>query len=137
MLFRSVAVALLDGAVLIDQFAEDRINSDDVWDLIDRTRTHHHKAYDALPAQDQLTTRVALTLKDGSTREKTVAHPPGTGDRLLTDADIVAKYRSLTRSLIDTGRQHAIENAVLNLEALDDISTLTALLTPVVRPALG
>jgi hypothetical protein len=43
-------------------------------------------------------------MKDGSTRENTVAHPPGTGDRLLTDADI---------------------------------STLTALLTPVVRPALG
>jgi 2-methylcitrate dehydratase PrpD len=71
----TVAVALLDGAVLIDQFAEDRINRDDVWNLISRTRTHHHKAYDALPAQDQLTTRVTVTLKDGSTREKTVAHP--------------------------------------------------------------
>ena len=35
--------------MLIDQFAEDRINSDDVWSLIDRTRTHHEKAYDALP----------------------------------------------------------------------------------------
>jgi 2-methylcitrate dehydratase PrpD len=123
--------------VLIDQFAEDRINRDDVWNLIGRTRTHHHKAYDALPAQDQLTTRVAVTLKDGSTREKTVAHPPGTGDHLLTSADIVAKYRNLTRSVIDTGRQDAIEKAVLNLEALDDISTLTDLLTPTVRAALG
>ena len=76
----TVAVALLDGAVLIDQFAEDRINRDDVWNLIGRTRTRHHKAYDELPAQDQLTTRVTVTLKDGSTHEKTVAHPPGTGD---------------------------------------------------------
>jgi len=133
----AVAVALLDGAVLIGQFAEDRINRDDVWNLIDRTRTHHQKAYDALPVEDRLTTRVSVTLKDGSTREKTVAHPPGTGDRLLTDADIIAKYRSLTHSLIDTGRQHAIEKAVLNLEALDDISTLTGLLIPAVRPALG
>ena len=40
-------------------------------------------------------------MKDGSTRENTVAHPPGTGDRLLTDADIDAKYRRLTHSLID------------------------------------
>src|ERR1700691_3579723 len=113
----TVAVALLDGAVLIDQFAEDRINRDDVWNLIGRTRTHHHKAYDALPAQDQLTTRVTVTLKDGSTREKTVAHPPGTGDHLLTGADIVAKYRNLTRSVIDTGRQDAIEKAVLELDS--------------------
>jgi hypothetical protein len=30
-------VALLDGTVLIDQFAADRINSDEVWNLIDRT----------------------------------------------------------------------------------------------------
>jgi aconitate decarboxylase len=133
----AVAVALLDGAVLIDQFAEDRINSDDVWNLIARTRTHHQKAYDALPVEDRLTTRVSVTLKDGSAREKTVAHPPGTGDRLLTDADIVAKYRSLTHSLIDADRQNAIEKAVLNLEALDDISTLTGLLIPAVRAALG
>jgi aconitate decarboxylase len=133
----AVAVALLDGAVLIDQFAEDRINRDDVWNLIDHTRTHHQQAYDALPVEDRLTTRVALTLKDGSTREKTVAHPPGTGDHLLTDADIVTKYRSLTHSLIDADRQDAIEKAVLGLETLEDISTLTGLLIPAVRPALG
>jgi aconitate decarboxylase len=133
----TVAVALLDGAVLIDQFAENRIDRDDVWNLIGRTHTHHHKAYDALPAQDQLTTRVTVTLKDGSTRKKTVAHPPGTGDRLLTGADIVAKYRNLTRSVIDTDRQDAIEKTVLNLDSLDDISALTDLLIPTVRAALG
>ena len=70
----TVAVALLDGAVLIDEFAEDRINRDDVWNLIGRARTHHHKAYDALPAQDQLTTRVTVTLKMAAPA-KTVAHP--------------------------------------------------------------
>jgi 2-methylcitrate dehydratase PrpD len=133
----TVAVALLDGAVLIDQFAEDRINRDDVWNLIDRTGTHHQKAYDALPVEDRLTTRVVLTMKDGTTREKTVAHPPGTGDRQLTDTDIVQKYRSLTHSVIDTDRQDAIEKAVLNIEALGDISTLTDLLIPTVRAALG
>jgi hypothetical protein len=39
--------------------------------------------------------------------------------------------------VIDTDRQDAIEKAVLNLEALDDISTQTDLLTPAVRAALG
>ena len=82
----AVAVALLDGDVLIDQFSEKRINSDDVWNLIDRTETHHEKAYDRLPADERLTTRVRLTLKDGSTRDKVVAHPRGTGDRVLTNA---------------------------------------------------
>ena len=132
----AVAVALLDGDVLIDQFSEKRINSDDVWNLIDRTETHHEKAYDRLPADERLTTRVRLTLKDGSTRDKVVAHPRGTGDRVLTNADIVGKYRSLTSSVISTNRQTALEKTVLNLDALDDISELTALLTPTVRSAL-
>jgi aconitate decarboxylase len=132
----AVAVALLDGDVLIDQFSEKRINSDDVWNLIDRTETHHQKAYDQLPADERLTTRVRLTLKDGSTRDKVVAHPRGTGDRVLTNADIAAKYRSLTSSVISTSRQTALEKTILNLDALDDISELTALLTPTVRSAL-
>ena len=38
-----VAIALLDGAALIEQFANNRINRDDVWKLIDRTRTQHQK----------------------------------------------------------------------------------------------
>src|SRR6202522_444218 len=41
----AVAVALLDGDVLVDQFSPDRINGDDVWRLIDRTLTHHERAY--------------------------------------------------------------------------------------------
>jgi 2-methylcitrate dehydratase PrpD len=132
----AVAVALLDGEVLIDQFSEKRINSDDVWNLIDRTETRHEKAYDQLPLDDRLTTCVRLTLKDGSTRTKVVAHPRGTGKRVLIDADIVDKYRSLTGSVITIDRQTAIEKAVLNLDALDDISELMALLIPTVASAL-
>ncbi len=131
----AVAAALLDGEVLIDQFSEKRINSDDVWDLIDRTKTHHEKAYDQLPVDERLTMRVRLTLKDGSTRERLVAHPRGTGDRVLTNADIVVKYRSLTRSVIPPERQTAIEKTVLNLDTLGDISELAALLIPTVRSA--
>jgi aconitate decarboxylase len=132
-----VAVALLDGNVLIDQFAEDRINRDDVWRLIDRTRTHHEESYDKLPVDEQLRTRVRLTLEDGDVREATVTHPRGTGDRVLTDSDIVEKYRSLTRSVVAPDRQAAIEKHVLGIDQLDDISELMALLTPTVKPALG
>jgi hypothetical protein len=38
--------------------------------------------------------------------------------------------------VIPADRQVAIERTVLNLDGLDDISTLTALLTPIVRSAL-
>ena len=133
----AVAVALLDGSVLIDQFSERRINSDDVWRLINRTHTHHEKSYDALPESQRLTTRVLITFRDGTTREQVVTQPRGTGDNQLTNTQIVDKYRSLTQSVIEPDRQRAIENTVLDLDTLDDIAVLTGMLDPVVKPALS
>ncbi len=72
-----VAVALLDGNVLIDQFAEDRINRDDVWRLIDRTQAHHEESYDKLPVDEQLRTRVRLTLEDGTSGKRPSRTPEG------------------------------------------------------------
>jgi aconitate decarboxylase len=129
----AVAVALLDGDVLVDQFTQDRINSDDVWGLIDRTITHHEKAYDNLPVDEQLTTKVRLTMKDGTTHSAKVAHPRGTGDRSLTNEEIRDKYAKLTHRTVSADRQAAIKKAVLNIETLDDIAALTSLLTPAVR----
>jgi aconitate decarboxylase len=123
--------------VLIDQFTRDRITSDDVWALIDRTLTRHERACDTLPADERLTTQVRLTLTDGTTRAATVVHPRGTGDRVLTNADIREKYAKLTHRVISADRQAAIENAVLDIEALDDVAQLTALLTPAVHSPLG
>jgi aconitate decarboxylase len=133
----AVAVALLDGDVLVDQFSQDRINRDDVWNLIDRTITHHEKAYDSLPMDERLTTQVRLTLMDGSTRSAKVAHPRGTGDRSLTNAEIREKYAKLTHRAITAERQAAIEKTVLNIDTLDDIARLTDLLTPEMQSPLS
>jgi aconitate decarboxylase len=133
----AVAVALLDGDVLVDQFSPDRINGDDVWRLIDRTSTHHERAYDSLPSDERLTTEVRLTLDNGSTRAAKVAHPRGTGDRNLTNADIRDKYAKLTHRVISAERQAAIEKAVLGIDAVDDVAQLMALLTPTVQSPLG
>jgi len=132
----AVAVALLDGEVLIDQFSRQRINSDDVWDLIGRTQTHHEQAYDRLPLDQRLTTQVRLTLTHGRTRAETVTHPRATGDRALVNADILDKYRKLTDRAISQQRQTAIENTILNIDTLDDIAHLTTLLTPTVQSPL-
>ena len=132
----AVAVALLDGDVLVDQFSPKRINSDDVWKLIDRTLTHHEKAYDNLPIDEQLTTQVRLTLTDGSTQAAKITHPRGTGDRSLTNAEIRDKFAKLTNHPIASERRASIEQAVLNLEKLDDIAQLTTLLTPTVQSPL-
>jgi 2-methylcitrate dehydratase PrpD len=132
----AVAVALLDGEVLIDQFSKTRIDSDDVWNLIDRTQTHHQRAYDKLPIDERLTTQVRITLSDGSTHAATVAHPRGNGKNALSNPEIREKYRELTKDVIAADRQAAIENAVLELDTVDDVGQLTALLAPAVHSPL-
>ena len=132
----AVAVALLDGDVLVDQFTQLRINSDDVWALIDKTITHHERAYDNLPEDEQLTTQVRVILKDGTTHKAKVVHPRGTGDRSLTNKEIHEKYTKLTHRTVSADRQAAIEEAVLNIEKVDDIAALTSLLTPAVQSPL-
>src|SRR6202050_2593642 len=130
------AFALLDGDVLIDQFTKDRINSDNVWALIDKTLTHHEQAYDHLPIDEQLTTQVRLTFNDGTTRAAKVVHPRGTGDRSLTNTDIRDKYTKLTHRIISADRRDAIEKAVLGIDTLDDVAELTTLLPPAVHAPL-
>jgi hypothetical protein len=89
-----------------------------------------------LPADHRLTTRVCLNGADGRRREVTVTHPKGVGSRRLTNVEVVAKYRALTSPLLDGDRQAAIEEAVLGIDGLPDLQTLTDLLTPTVPSAV-
>jgi len=133
----ATAVALLDGAALADQFSSERINADDVWRLIERTDARHDPDLDLLPADEQQTTTVEITYRTGRNARVTVSHPRGTGGNLLSNQDVVDKYRSLTQRLLSPERRRDIERAVLGIEQLDDVSELTGLLTPAVASALG
>jgi 2-methylcitrate dehydratase PrpD len=129
-------VALLDGDALVAQFCADRIGAPDVWQLIERTRARHEPAFDTLPPGDRLRTTVTLRLRDGTRREATVTHPRGVGSRPLSNADVVHKFRALTGPLLDPDRQRAIEEAVLGIEDLTDLTALTELLSPAVPAAV-
>jgi hypothetical protein len=71
---------------------------------------------------------VTVQLKDGTTLQqfieisRTVSAP-------LTNEQIVAKYRTLTDGLVESERQTAIEELVLNLEKLEGVSELSRLLS--------
>jgi 2-methylcitrate dehydratase PrpD len=79
---------------------------------------------------------VRVTFNDGSTRAAKVVHPRGTGDRNLTNSEIRDKYAKLTHRAISAERQAAIEQAILNIDTLDDVAQLAALLTPAVHSPL-
>jgi aconitate decarboxylase len=109
----TVPVVALDRAALVDQFGPERINRDDVWDLIAKTQITHDAAFDIGDAG--YATRVSITTRDGRTREKVVERPRGGLGNPLPDEEIIAKYRSLTDHVVDHSRRDQIQTAVLGI----------------------
>jgi len=125
----ALAVALLDGAAMVSQFAPHRINQDDVWQLIPRIVARHDPELDRAGAAGRGQARVRVHFRDGSQDEQYLqaAH---SFLQPLSQEQIVTKFRSLTDGLIASTRQDDIVRTVLTLEELDDAAALDALLAP-------
>jgi aconitate decarboxylase len=110
----AVCVALLDHGALMAQFRTDRINRDDVWDLIDKTTVHQDDGGETYK------TTVRITEHGGHHREETVESPKGGNENPLSNEEIVEKFDSLTAPIVDTGRQEAVRTTVLGIANHDD-----------------
>ena len=127
----AVAVAILDGAAMVQQFAPLRINRDDVWAMVEKITAHHDPEFDKSGSRH---TRMTVTLKDGSKLQHLV-EAARTFIKPLTNDEVVGKYRTLTDGIVSPQRQADIVDVVLNLDSAKDTSRLTQLLAPTVEPA--
>jgi 2-methylcitrate dehydratase PrpD len=124
----ATAVAILDGAAMVQQFAPGRIDRDDVWQLIPRIKAHHDPKFD-LSGSAARHARVTVRLKDGSILQhfvqsaRTIASP-------LSNREIEAKYRTLTEDIIDKDRRAEIAECILGLEKAASTADLSRLLGP-------
>jgi aconitate decarboxylase len=122
----AISVAVLDGAAMVRQFSPARINSDDIWALLPRIEVRSIESFETGNA------RVAVRFTDGQRLEVTRRAPRSVENPQSLGA-VAAKYRLLTRDLIDVERQAAIEQMVRDLEQIDDVRALLASLAPPVR----
>ncbi|MES2184139.1 MAG: MmgE/PrpD family protein [Pseudomonadota bacterium] len=125
----ALAVAVLDGAALVPQFAPARIDADDVWQLLPRITVRHEPSFDNLGPLRRGRCRMAVTFTDG----QCIVTERNASRAIETPQDndgVAAKYRALTDGLIDAGRQARIELLVRSLEELGDVRELIALLAP-------
>ena len=130
----AVAAALLDGAAMVRQFAPDRINRDNVWELIPKITAHHNPEFDKGGTATRGNMRMTVHLKGGAQREvfipisKTVSQP-------LIREGTLAKFHALTDGLMNPVRQSRLLEAVLGVEHLADVAVFTELLKPRVEAA--
>jgi aconitate decarboxylase len=116
------ATQLVDRQVLPTQFRHDKLESDEVWSLVERTSCEYNKDFDGRYNQ-----RVTITFKDKPTVTAMVNAARGV-DPALTNEEIVEKWRLITKGGIDDERRERIEKLCLNFEAMEDVTKLLDLL---------
>ena len=126
------AVQLLDREILLKQFTEANLERDDTWDLTRRIDCIWNEDFDEKSAWY---TRVSVVFTDGKEVSQELALSNST-ERLLSGDKIKKKWRMMTNGIIDTKRRDNLEEAVLGLETLSDISEISGMLAAEIGGAL-
>jgi aconitate decarboxylase len=119
----AAATQLIDGDVLAAQFRHDKLERDLLWELVDKTTCHHNTGF-----QSKWTQRVTIKFKDKPTLTAEV-----NAIRDLNNEEIVDKWRSITKNVIDDVRRAKIEKLCLNIVSLEDITDLMKLMAVITR----
>jgi len=123
-----VATLLIEGDVSVDQFKPGAIDDPERIALSRKVEVVHDPAITALGSAYRHKVRVEVRLRDGSVHTETREAPRGSEQSFASEADIVAKFRSLTRNALSPAHQAALIEAVLRLDKLTDARRMTELL---------
>ncbi len=121
-----VAVAILDGQVMPEQYKADRIESQDVQALLRKVTVKPSLDY-SRRFPDEMPCRITLTLRDGRRIEKEKHDYEGFRTRPMSWERAVEKFEKLAAPYTERSLCREIISAVSNLEAIQ-VSDLTKLL---------
>ncbi len=115
-----LAVALLDGQVLPEQYLPERIAADDVQQLLRRVDVRPDPEL-SRRFPDQHSARLRLRLRDGRTLEREQHDYEGFHTRPMSWDTAAAKFNRLAAAHIDSGARAQIVDAVRRLGELDHL----------------
>jgi aconitate decarboxylase len=129
-----MATQLVDGQVLLEQYASDKLDRDEVWDIVHKTTCSHDPYFD--PAERLAGARVTVEFHDGTVLEQSLDAPRGY-DPWVTNEELVEKFRKLAATVVDAERAKQIEETVLRLDSMEDVTELIELLAKPVAQSLA
>jgi len=119
-----VATLLIEGDAFVDQFSDDIVADPRRIALAGRVAVRHDPAITARGAKSRHMVRVQVRLKDGTAHERTVDAPHGSEQAFAGEADVIAKFRKLTRRAMRDSDAEALAGRVLTCDALADVGPL-------------
>jgi 2-methylcitrate dehydratase PrpD len=122
-----VAVTLLEGKTLLDQFTEEKISDPKILEFAKRVEIvldpEIEKVY-----PERFANRIEIILRSGMRYSTRVDFPKGSSENPLSFEEVVEKVRSMTSQVITRDRMDEVNEKVERVEKLDDIRELTRLL---------
>jgi aconitate decarboxylase len=123
-----IATLLIEGDVFVDQFNEACIADPKRIALAERVEVKEDKEITARGPRFRHQVRVQIQFRDGSFEQEMCEAPRGSEQSFASEADIVDKFRKLSRAVMPEPQQSALIDAVLNLDRLEDASLLSDLM---------
>jgi aconitate decarboxylase len=124
------ATLILAGDAFIDQFTPDCVNDRARIELSRKVQVIHDPAITTLGAAHRHRVRVEVHFRDGSVEHESRDAPRGSEQNFASEAQIIDKFRKLTRAAIPEQQQNALIDAVLQVERLPDSRAMIELLRP-------
>jgi 2-methylcitrate dehydratase PrpD len=121
-----VALCLLDGKLELATFTDEKVNQPQVQDALGKVRV----ICDETIPEPGPYCPVSVELKDGTRCSYTAKIAKGDPRNPMTEAEVIDKFRSNAKPALGAEQAEALIAAVQNLESLDNVGKLAALLAP-------
>ena len=119
------AVALIDGDVTRESFADERLKDPQVLGLLDKTKiTEEPELNPAYPKG--IPNHITVTMTGGKKVDKRVDFPRGHAENPMTDDEVIAKFRKLADGVVTDVTAEQIIDRCLHFDELTDLSKLFA-----------
>jgi 2-methylcitrate dehydratase len=118
-----VAVALLDGNVTQNSFADEKLRDPRILGLLDKIRIVETPECNA-GYPDGIPNKLIIRMRDGREISRLVKYPRGHAGNPMTDAEVVAKFKRQAAGVVpDAVAEHMVELA-MSLEKMADVTPL-------------
>lgn len=121
-----LAVAVLDGGVMPEQYRPERIRRQDVQDLLRKVRVRENETF-SKRFPDEMPCRITVRLKDGRTLEKSKRDYEGFHTRPARWETVMAKFQRLSEPFTTEALRDEIVETIARIEDAP-VSKLTGLL---------
>jgi 2-methylcitrate dehydratase PrpD len=123
-----VATLLTEGDVFVDQFSESVVTDPRRMALAAKVEVVHDPAVTARGARFRHMVRVDVQFVDDTMESETVEAPRGSEQKFASEADVVEKFRKLSRHAVADAQAERIIELTLRCDKLDDVGELVSVL---------